>query len=315
MPFEFPTKIYIGKDPIPNIFAPLFHTLHFSRFLQTFLFILIIFLNDLFKGLNLGLMALDQTELKIVQNTGNETEKDYANKIFPIRSHGNFLLCSLLLGNVLVNNTLTILLDTLTSGLVAVIGATMGIVIFGEIIPQAICSRHGLAVGAYTIWITKLFMAITFPLSYPISKLLDCILGAEIGTVYDKKKLIELLKVTKDHNDLEKEEVDIVAGALVYKEKTVKSVMTKLEDCYMLPLKTMLNFETVSEIREQGYSRIPVYNKDRADIVHVLFAKDLMFIDPDDNMPLAMVCEFYDNDVNFVFHVSFIFQFEYKVGH
>ena len=68
-------------------------------------------------GLNLGLMALDQTELKIVQNTGSQKEKDYANKIFPIRSKGNFLLCSLLLGNVLVNTSLTILLDTLTAGL------------------------------------------------------------------------------------------------------------------------------------------------------------------------------------------------------
>ena len=27
-----------------------------------------------------------------------------------------------------------------------------------------------------------------------------------------------------------------------------------------------------------------------------------MFIDPDDNMPLATVCEFYKHDVNFVFH-------------
>ena len=70
-----------------------------------------------FLGLNLGLMALDQTELKIVQNTGSQKEKDYANKIFPIRSKGNFLLCSLLLGNVLVNTSLTILLDTLTAGL------------------------------------------------------------------------------------------------------------------------------------------------------------------------------------------------------
>ena len=34
---------------------------------------------------------------------------------------------------------------------------------------------------------------------------------------------------------------------------------------------------------------------------NVLF-QDLMFIDPDDNMPLAMVCEFYNNEVNFVFH-------------
>ncbi len=51
-----------------------------------------------------------------------------------------------------MNNTLTILLDTLTSGIVAVVGATLAIVIMGEIVPQAICSRHGLAVGAHTIW-------------------------------------------------------------------------------------------------------------------------------------------------------------------
>merc|ERR1712001_239435 len=69
----------------------------------------------------------------------------------------------------------------------------------------------------------------------------------------------------------------------------------------MLPMKTILNFETVSEIREQGYSRIPIYEGDRSNIVHVLFAKDLMFIDPDDNMPLSMVCEFYQNDVTHVF--------------
>jgi metal transporter CNNM len=38
---------------------------------------------------------------------------------------------------------------------VAVIGATLAIVIMGEIVPQAICSRHGLAVGAHTIWYTN----------------------------------------------------------------------------------------------------------------------------------------------------------------
>ena len=48
-------------------------------------------------------MALDQTELKIVQNTGSDKEKDYANKIQPIRKHGNFLLCSLLLGKKILN--------------------------------------------------------------------------------------------------------------------------------------------------------------------------------------------------------------------
>ena len=45
-----------------------------------------------------------------------------------------------------------------------------------------------------------------------------------------------------------------------------------------------------------------MFDSDRSSIVYVLFVKDLMFIDPDDNMPLAMVCEYYKNEVNFVFH-------------
>lgn len=90
----------------------------------------------LFSGLNLGLMSLDRTDLKILCNTGSESEKKYAHAIQPVRDHGNFLLCSILLGNVLVNSTFTILLDSLTSGLVAIICSTLLIVIFGEITPQ-----------------------------------------------------------------------------------------------------------------------------------------------------------------------------------
>lgn len=81
-------------------------------------------------------MALDRTELKIYENTGTEKEKRYAATIIPVRNHGNYLLCTLLLGNVLVNSTLTIFLDDLTSGVIAIVGSTMGIVILGEIIPQ-----------------------------------------------------------------------------------------------------------------------------------------------------------------------------------
>jgi len=249
-------------------------------------------------------MSLDQTELKIVQNTGTDTEKGYATAIMPIRAMGNFLLCSILLGNVLVNNTMTILLDVLTGGggTIAVICSTLGIVVFGEIIPQAICSRHGLAVGAKTILLTKFFMLVTAPLSFPISKILDCILGTEIGTVYNKQRLMELLKVTEQYNGLEKDEINIVTGALVLKQKCVKDVMTNIEDCYMLPIESILDFETISEIKEQGYSRIPVYQGgDRKKVVYILFAKDLLFVDPDDEKPIEEICKFYQNDVNFVY--------------
>ena len=109
---------------------------------------------------------------------------------------GNYLLCSILLGNVLVNNSLTIVLDSITGGggALAVVLSTLAIVIFGEIIPQSICSRHGLAVGAHTIWLTKFFMLLTCPLSFPISKILDWVLGSEIGTVYNRERLMELIR-------------------------------------------------------------------------------------------------------------------------
>jgi metal transporter CNNM len=154
--------------------------------------------SSLFSGLNLGLMSLDRTDLKIIASTGSEKEKMYAKAITPVREHGNYLLCSILLGNVMVNSTFTILLDDLTSGLVAVLASTIAIVIFGEITPQAICSRHGLAVGAKTIGVTKLVMGLTFPLSYPISKILDCLLGEEIGAVYTRERLKELVKVSSN---------------------------------------------------------------------------------------------------------------------
>lgn len=147
-------------------------------------------------------MALDRTDLKIYENTGSEKEKGFARVIIPVRNHGNYLLCTLLLGNVLVNSSLTILLDDLTSGMIAIVGSTMGIVIFGEIVPQAICSRHGLAIGAHTVWITKFFMLLTFPLSYPISLILNWILGEEIGAYYNRERLKELIKVYSTTYDL-----------------------------------------------------------------------------------------------------------------
>ncbi|XP_060947277.1 metal transporter CNNM2 isoform X1 [Limanda limanda] len=271
--------------------------------LQVIFISMLLCLSGMFSGLNLGLMALDPMELQIVQNCGTEREKNYAKKIEPVRSQGNYLLCSLLLGNVLVNTTLTILLDDIAgSGLIAVVMSTIGIVIFGEIVPQAICSRHGLAVGANTIFLTKFFMLLTFPASYPVSKLLDYLLGQEIGTVYNREKLLEMLRVTDPYNDLVKEELNIIQGALELRTKTVEDVMTPLRDCFMIPGDATLDFNSMSEIMKSGYTRIPVFEGERSNIVDQLFVKDLAFVDPDDSTPLKTITKFYSHPLHYVFN-------------
>jgi metal transporter CNNM len=73
-------------------------------------------------------------------------------------------------------------------------------------------------------------MVVTFPLSYPVSKLLDCMLGDEVGTIYNRDRLIELIRMgctTESNGNMD--DFRIVTGALEYTTKTVGEVMTKAE--------------------------------------------------------------------------------------
>ncbi|XP_032083643.1 metal transporter CNNM4-like [Thamnophis elegans] len=276
-------------------------SLQLPLWLQITIVITLLALSGLFSGLTLGLIALDPMELRIVKNCGTPKERKYATKIEPLRIKGNYLLCSLLLGNVLVNSSLTILLDTVIGeNIWSIVMATISIVLFGEILPQAITSRHGLAIGANTVFITRLVMFLTFPVAYPISKLLDYFLGKEMGTVYNREKLMEMLRLTQPYNDLLKEELNIIEGALELRTKTVESVMTPLKDCFLISSNAILDFDTMTEILKSGYTRIPIYKNEKGNIVDMLYVKDLAFVDPDDCTPLKTITNFYNHPIHYV---------------
>jgi len=77
--------------------------------------------------------------------------------------------------------------------------------------------------------------------------------------------------------------------------------MTKLDDAFMIEYSSVLDFDTMSLIMKTGYTRIPVYENERTNIVALLNIKDLAFIDPDDRTPLHTVCKFYNHPINFIF--------------
>lgn len=74
-----------------------------------------------------------------------------------------------------------------------------------EIVPQAICPACGPGCGSQHNFLTKFFMMMTFPASYPVSKLLDCVLGQRDRAASITGKAAGMLQVTDPYNDLVKE--------------------------------------------------------------------------------------------------------------
>jgi hypothetical protein len=228
-------------------------------YLVIIIYVVLLMFSALCSGLNLGLMSLDLSELTLLKKIGSEKEKSYAKKIYPLRKHGNLLLCSILLGNVLVNSTSTLILGNYLDGLFAAVGSTLLIVLFGEIFPQAACSRYGLAIGAMTRFIMYGIMAITFVVAYPLSKILDFVLGKEIAISYSRDKVRELMRRAKDEKGIEETQFKLISGALDFKSKTVEQIMVHAKDVFSLDINAILDFDTFKTILYHGYSRIPVH--------------------------------------------------------
>lgn len=253
------------------------------------LIVILIMMSGMFSGLNLGLMSLDKVSLEIVIGSGSAAQSKYARRIYPIRRRGNLLLCTILLGNVSVNALLSILLADFTSGLVGFLSSTILIVVCGEIFPQAVCSRYGLLVGYYTVWIVWIFLIVLLPLSYPISKILDFALGHEVGTIYTRTELKKLFDIHTTYSDITREEANVLSGALEFGSMEVQAVMTPLDKVFMLGIDTILNRDTIKLMLQKGFSRIPVYEGSPDIITGLLFVKDLALLNPDDNLSVRKV--------------------------
>lgn len=252
-------------------------------------------LSGTFSGLNLGLMSLTVEDLTIIiDGSSDPKEVRWAQKILPLRKRGNLLLCTLLIGNTLVNVMLAILTDPIWAwmfgkGLAGTIFSlavpTALIVIFGEIIPQAYCGRNSLFIGALSVPLVWCFVIVCYPLCKPISMLLDVVLGREISNVLSRHMLLELvtLNVESDEHSkqsgLTKEDGKLLKGALTFKDRDCGNVMTPFSNCFCLSDQTVLHEEALMQILSSGRTRVPVYSGEKkSNITAILFAKDLIGI-------------------------------------
>ncbi|PWN28873.1 DUF21-domain-containing protein, partial [Jaminaea rosea] len=248
-------------------------------------------LGGIFAGLTLALMGLDELHLQVLSSSGTDLERRRASKVLRLLAKGkHWVLVVLLLGNVIVNETLPVFLSDFGGGLAAVFTSTILIVIFGEIVPQSVCARYGLAIGAFCAPLVNLTMLVFAPVAWPTAKLLDWCLGEDHGTTYRKAELKTFVSLhqTLGAENLSEDEVTIIRAVLDLNDKTVKDVMTPIEDVFILSADTVLDDEGVSKLVNSGYSRVPVHEPGKKDaILGMLLVKKLIQYDPEDAMPVS----------------------------
>ncbi|THG19090.1 hypothetical protein TEA_027656 [Camellia sinensis var. sinensis] len=237
-------------------------------------------------GLTLGLMSLGLVELEILQRSGTSTEKKQAAAILPVVQKQHQLLVTLLLCNACSMEALPIYLDKLFNQFLAIVLSVTFVLAFGEVIPQAICTRYGLAVGANFVWLVRILMIICYPIAYPIGKafwalaelymsfqILDWVLGHN-DALFRRAQLKALVSIHGQEagkgGELTHDETTIISGALDLTEKTAEEAMTPIESTFSLDVNSKLDWEAMGKILARGHSRVPVYSGNPKNIIGLL---------------------------------------------
>ncbi|KDQ13557.1 hypothetical protein BOTBODRAFT_33567 [Botryobasidium botryosum FD-172 SS1] len=271
---------------------------HYTTFIVEAIMIpFLVILSGILAGLTLGYMSLDETQLRVLAVSGTPKQRRYAAKIEPIRKNGHLLLTTLLLGNMVVNETLPVISESvLGGGILAVVVSTVLIVIFAEIIPQSLCSRYGLQIGAAMAVPTQILIYLLFVVAWPVAKVLEFVLGPHHGIIYRRGELKELINMHSavgiHGGDLQSDTVAIVGGALDFQEKIVSDAMTPIEQVFMLSIEAKLDYEVLARVVKSGHSRVPVYEEIEVGtakmkkIIGILLVKQCVLLDPEDATPL-----------------------------
>nr|XP_031857385.1 uncharacterized protein CI109_007207 [Kwoniella shandongensis]KAA5524457.1 hypothetical protein CI109_007207 [Kwoniella shandongensis] len=274
----------------------------------------LVLLGGVFSGLTLGLMGLDTVNLQVLSISGTEDERLQAPRVLDLLKKGKHtMLVVLLLGNTLINTSLPIFLDSIVGGgWIAVLGTHLwryALPLFEidgemddaltqhlvgqpayitEILPQSICNRYGLAIGATFAPVVRLLIVLMYPIAKPISMILDCVLGAHDEPVTYRKAELKTFVSLGVEDKLGEEELGMLGSVLEFSGKTVADIMTPKEDMFTLSAERIVDDELVREILRKGYSRIPIYEPSSPGaFIGCMTIRGLVGYDPTDLAPAS----------------------------
>ncbi|CAJ0575328.1 unnamed protein product, partial [Mesorhabditis spiculigera] len=256
--------------------------------------IVLVMFSGIFSGLNFALVCLSVKHLDLISRYAASNDRKYARSLIRLRKHGNLIICTFATLNVIVNTVFALESEKLFPERLGLWGAVLGlllptsiIVVFGELLPQAICYRRGLLIASKTRYFAWACIFILSPICWPLAKLIDVVLGRDMA-----KYNFEEAQALLDQNMRNMPGEGILAKAKKLQRTVVGSVLTTVDQTFRLSADDVLDAQMLSTIAEKGYTRIPIFDANCAITRYVLntrvffgnrashFVKDLLTITP-----------------------------------
>ena len=246
------------------------------------LLVVLIGLSGFFSGLEVALVGIRMA--KVEQMVKDKVKG--STSLLKLKKNPSRMMASVNLGNNLVNVASTAIATDIAlkifgnDGLAIVIGImTFLILVFGEITPKTYCNANAPKIAARY---SGILLAFSYAF-YPIVRMLEAITKGIIrltgssdnppGLTEDEIKGV-IDQGLKD-KAIEKQESELVHGALNFDDIIIRSVMTPRTKMFTLNSKKML-FEALPEINNSGFSRIPVYSENSDNIIGIVHVRDVL---------------------------------------
>ncbi len=243
---------------------------------------MLIGLSGFFSGLEVALVGVRKSKVVQLLNEGVKGSK----ALHKLKTNPSWMMSSVNLGNNLVNVGASALATTISirifgdDGLGIAIGImTFLILVFGEITPKTYCNANSTKIA---LRYAPILLGFSY-VFYPIVKFFEIITKGVVrmtGSSYVPPPITEeeikgVIDQGLAEKALEKDEMELVQGALKFDDTVIRSVMTPRTKMFTLNAKTIL-FEALHEINQNGYSRIPIYGTSKDDIVGFIHVRDVL---------------------------------------
>ena len=244
--------------------------------------ITLIGLSGFFSGLEVALVSVRLS--KIEQMVKDKIKG--ATSLHKLKSNPSRMMASVNLGNNLVNVASTALATDVAlklfgnEGLAIAIGImTFLILVFGEITPKTYCNANSTKIAVKYSKILLGFSYAFFPVVWFFEQITKGIIkltgSSDVPPGLTEDEIKEVVEQGLKDKAIEKQESELVHGALNFDDIVIRSVMTPRPKMFMLKSKMIL-FEALPEINKNGFSRIPVYSDNADKIVGIVHVRDVL---------------------------------------